>query len=116
MTKGGSAFLNTETMRLSQELRDRTKKFSSSIIRLFESLPIQRYTVQVLGKQLLRSGTSLAAHTRETSRARSDAEFCSKLDVLLQEADESMLWLEHLEEDCGIPLITYSKLTKSVMS
>ncbi len=61
-------------MRLSQELRDRTKKFSSSIIRLFESLPIQRYAVQVLGKQLLRSGTSLAAHTREASRARSDAE------------------------------------------
>lgn len=90
-------------MRLSQELRDRTKKFSSSIIRLFESLPVQPYTVQVLGKQLLRSGTSLAAHTREASRARSDAEFCSKLDVLLQEADESMLWLEHLEEDCGIP-------------
>ena len=44
----------------------------------------------------------MAAHAREASRARSDAEFCSKLDGLLQEADESQLWLELLHEDCGI--------------
>jgi four helix bundle protein len=56
----------------------------------------------VLGRQLLRSGTSVAAHAREASRARSDAEFCSKLGGLLQEADESSLWLELLHEDCGI--------------
>ncbi len=54
-----------------------------------------------LSKQLLRSGTSVAAHAREASRARSDAEFCSKLDGLLQEADESQLWLELLRDDCG---------------
>ncbi len=90
-------------MRLSKELRERTKQFSSRTIRLYTALPRERYEIQVLGKQLLRSGTSVAAHTREASRARSDAEFCSKLDVLLQEADESMLWLEHLNEDCGIP-------------
>ncbi len=56
----------------------------------------------MLGHQLLRSGTSVAAHAREASRARSDGEFCSKLDVLLQEADESQLWIELLQEDCGI--------------
>lgn len=89
-------------MRVSKELRDRTKRFSSSVIRLYITLPRERYEVQVLGKQLIRSGTSVAAHTREASRARSDAEFCSKLDVLLQEADESLLWLEHLKEDCQI--------------
>lgn len=55
-----------------------------------------------MGKQLLRSGTSVAAHAREASRARSDSEFCSKLDGLLQECDESQLWLELLHEDCGI--------------
>ena len=55
-----------------------------------------------MGHQLLRSGTSVAAHTREASRARSDNEFCSKLDGLLQEADESALWLELLNDDCGI--------------
>jgi four helix bundle protein len=55
-----------------------------------------------LGKQLLRSGTSVASHAREASRARSDAEFCSKLDGLLQEPDESSLWIELLRDDCGI--------------
>ena len=73
-------------MRLSKDLRKRTKALSSSIIRLFEELPVRRPAVEVLGRQLLRSGTSVAAHAREASRARSDAEFCSKLDVLLQEA------------------------------
>jgi four helix bundle protein len=65
-------------------------------------LPKQREEVRVLGKQLLRSGTSVAAHAREASRARSDSEFCSKLDGLLQESDESQLWLELLRGDCGI--------------
>lgn len=44
----------------------------------------------------------MAAHAREASRSRTDAEFCSKLNVLLQEADESQLWLEYLQEDCQI--------------
>jgi four helix bundle protein len=53
---------------------------------------------------VLRSGTSVAAHAREASRARSDDEFCSKLNVLLQEADVSQLWLELFQEDCGVTL------------
>ena len=88
--------------RLSEELRGRCKVFASRVIRLYIALPKQREEVRVLGKQLLRSGTSVAAHAREASRARSDAEFCSKLDGLLQETDESQLWLELLREDCGI--------------
>ena len=88
--------------RLSEELRVRTKVFGSRVIRLYIALPKQREEVRVLGKQVLRSGTSVAAHAREASRARSDAEFCSKLDGLLQEADESMLWFEYLADDCGI--------------
>lgn len=72
------------------------------MIRLYVSLPLQREEVRVLGKQLLRSGTSVPAHAREASRARSTAEFCSKLDGLLQEADESQLWLEYLRDDCGV--------------
>lgn len=89
-------------MRLTEELRNRTKQYASAIIQLYVELPKQRDEVKVLGKQLLRSGTSVAAHAREASRARSDGEFCSKLDGLLQEADESQLWLELLHEDCGI--------------
>lgn len=74
-------------MRLTEELRMRTKKYASAVIRFYAGLPHLRKEVEVVGHQLLRSGTSVAAHTREASRARSDAEFCSKLEVLLQEAD-----------------------------
>ena len=90
-------------MRLNNDLRDRTKRYASEIIRFYIKLPKSREEVKVLGHQLLRSGTSVAAHAREASRARSDAEFCSKLDGRLQEADEAQLWLELLRDDCGIP-------------
>jgi four helix bundle protein len=89
-------------MRLKEEFRARTKQYASRIIRLYVQLPKSREEVRVLGKQLLRSGTSVAAHVREASRARSDAEFCSKIDGALQEADESQLWIELLMEDYGI--------------
>ena len=99
-------------MRLSVELRERTKRYASQIVRFYVALPKHREEVHVLGKQLLRSGTSVASHTREASRARSDAEFCSKLDGLLQEADESQLWLELLRDDCGIQGESISHLLK----
>jgi four helix bundle protein len=89
-------------MRLPEEFRERTKKYASAIVRLYAQLPRSRKEVEVLGHQLLRSGTSVAAHIREASRARSDAEFCSKIDGALQEADESQLWIELLRDDCGI--------------
>ncbi len=89
-------------MRLSEELRQRTKAFASRNVRLFIRLPRDREEVAVLAKQRLRSGTSVAAHAREASRARSDAELCSKLDVLLQKADEVQLWIELLRDDCLI--------------
>ena len=88
--------------RLSIEFRDRTKKYASATIRLFVKLPKEREEVRVLGRQLLRSGTSVAAHIREASRARSDMEFVSKLGGAIQEADESLLWLELLREECAI--------------
>src|ERR1022692_3083145 len=88
--------------RLSEDLRQRTKRYASATIQLYVALPRRRPEVAVLGHQLLRSGTSVAAHAREASRARSDSEFCSRLDGLPQEADESQLWLELLREDCGI--------------
>ncbi len=88
--------------RLSEELRQRTRRYASAVVHLYAALPTRRKEVEVLGHQLLRSGTSLAAHAREASRARSDAEFCSKIEGALQEADESELWLQLLQEDCGI--------------
>lgn len=89
-------------MRLDESLRNRTKAFASAIVRAYIALPKRREEVAVLGKQMLRAGTSVASHAREASRARSDAEFCSKLDGLLQEADETQLWIELLVEDCKI--------------
>ena len=86
------------------EFRERTKRYAASTIRLFVKLPKGREEIRVLGKQLLRSGTSVAAHVREASRARSDDEFVSKLGGALQEADESALWLELLREECGLDL------------
>ena len=88
--------------RLPEEFRNRTKSFAARIIRLFVKLPKTREEVRVVGKQLLRSGTSVAAHVREASRARSEDEFVSKLGGALQEVDESSLWLELLREECGI--------------
>ena len=88
--------------RLPEEFRNRTKLYASAAIRLFVKLPKQREEVRILGKQLLRSGTSVAAHVREASRARSDAEFTSKLGGALQEADETALWLELLREECAV--------------
>ncbi len=100
--------------RLSGEFRDRTKAFAAGVIRSYVKLPRAREEVRVLGKQLLRSGTSVAAHVREASRARSDDEFISKLGGAIQEADESALWLELLHEECGVgPELTASLTAES---
>lgn len=85
--------------RLSTEFRQRAKRYASQIIHLYIILPKGREEVRVLGKQLLRSGTSVV---REASRARSPEEFVSKLSGAAQEADESSLWLELLREDCSV--------------
>ena len=88
--------------RLTEELRARTKQFAASAIRHFVALPKDREEARICGRQMLRSATSVAAHVREASRARSDAKFISKLGDALQEADESILWLELLREECGV--------------
>jgi four helix bundle protein len=80
-----------------EELRDRTKAFALRVIRLFRSLPYRTDT-QVLGKQLLRCGTSVAANYRAACRARSKAEFIARIAIVAEEADEAVLWLELLIE------------------
>ena len=94
--------------------RQRTKQFASRIIRLYCSLPKQRTECQVIGKQLLRSGTSVAANYREASRARSNAEFIAKIELCTQEADESTLWLELLRDDCHIQAEELNELLKEI--
>jgi four helix bundle protein len=79
------------------DLRVRTKQLALRIIRLYAALP-KTVDGQVVGKQLLRAGTSVGAHYREAARARSDAEFISKLEGGLQELDEAAYWMELLSE------------------
>jgi four helix bundle protein len=81
----------------SEELRDRIKAFAIRIVRLFRALP-KSVEAQVMGKQLLRCGTSVAANYRAVCRARSKAEFVARIGIVAEEADESVLWLELLEE------------------
>jgi four helix bundle protein len=80
-----------------EQLRDRTKAFALRIIRLYRSLPYRTDT-QVLGKQLLRCGTSVAANYRAVCRARSKAEFVARMGIVVEEADEAILWLELMTE------------------
>jgi four helix bundle protein len=82
------------------ELKKRTKSFAIRIVNLFRTLP-HSPDAQTLGKQPLRSGTSVAANYRAVCRARSQAEFVARMGVVLEEADESVFWLE-LFGDTGL--------------
>jgi len=83
-----------------QDIGIRTKAFALRIIRLYTALP-KSTEAQVIGKQVLRSGTSVGAHVREGKRSRSDAELVSKIEGGLQELEETVYWLELLV-DSGI--------------
>jgi four helix bundle protein len=80
-----------------QDLFARTKTFALRVIKLYVALP-KSTEPQVLGKQVLRSGTSIGAHYREANRAKSDADFISKIETALQELDETAYWLELIIE------------------
>jgi four helix bundle protein len=84
-------------MTATDDLRLRTKNFALRVIRLYQTLP-QNGAPQVIGKQLLRCGTAVGANYRAAGRARSRAEFAAKLGIVVEEADESMYWLELLSE------------------
>ncbi|MGA7394597.1 MAG: four helix bundle protein [Terrimicrobiaceae bacterium] len=87
---------------MKEDLKERTKKFALRVIRLFGSLPTSS-EAQVLGKQLLRSGTSVGANYREAYRARSKSEFIAKCGDSLRELEESAYWLELLVEGGIMP-------------
>jgi four helix bundle protein len=82
------------------DLRIRTRSFALRIVRLYTSLP-KTAEAQILGKQLLRSGTSVGAHYHEATRSRSNAEFISKIEAGMQELEETIYWL-NLLIDSGI--------------
>ncbi len=96
-----------------ENLKQRTKKFALDVIKLVETLPNDR-TSHVLGGQLLRAGTSVGANYRAACRARSAADFISKIGIVEEEADESSYWIEllvdagKLEADKSGPLLDES--------
>ena len=79
------------------DLKQRTKEFALRILKLVDTLP-NRISARVLANQIARSGTSVAANYRAACRGRSKAEFISKLGIAEEEADETELWLELIEE------------------
>ncbi len=82
---------------MENNLKDRTKKFALRIVTLVRTLP-KDIVGQTFARQLIRSGTSVAANYRATQRARSKAEFIAKMGIVLEEADETVFWLEMLIE------------------
>ena len=77
-----------------EQFKERTQSFALRVINLVEALPKDQTTSQVIGKQLLRSGTSVGANYRAACRAKSTAELITKLNITLEEADESLYWME----------------------
>lgn len=79
------------------DLRTRTKQFAIRVIKLVDTLPNTR-AADVIGRQVLRSATSVGANYRSAQRGRSRAEFCAKLGIVEEECDESSYWMELLTE------------------
>jgi four helix bundle protein len=93
------------------DLRVRTKQYAMQIIRLYQNLP-KNGEAQVIGKQVLRSGTSVGAQYREACRAKSPADFINKMEGSLQELDETIYWLELLAESKIYPAEKLASLQK----
>jgi len=81
-----------------EEMKQRTRCFALSVIQLVRSLPGRGQDVQVLGRQLLRAGTSVGVNCRAACRARSPADFIAKMGIVEEETDETMYWMELLVE------------------
>ena len=92
------------TLQHAKQLQDKTKKFAVRVVQAFARLPKDE-AMRIIGRQFLRSGTSLAANYRAACRARSSADFISKISIVTEEADETLFWFELLVE---------SELIKSV--
>ena len=91
------------------DLKERTKVFALWIIKLYCALP-KTTVAQVLGKQLLRSGTSVGAHYHEAQHAKSAADFVSKIEGATQECEETRYWLDLIQESGIIPVERLSAL------
>ena len=89
--------MEREEFQYRENLKQRTRLFALRVIKLYQSLS-KTAIDQIIGKQMLRSATSVAANYRAACRARSNADFYSKVCIVIEEADETMFWLELLWE------------------
>ncbi len=94
-----------------ENLKKRTEKFALDVIKFFEALP-KNEICRILGRQLLRSGTSVGANYRAACRAKSTADFISKMGTVEEEADESAYWIELLIEYGKVPEAKATPLLK----
>lgn len=94
-----------------EQMKVRTKQFGLQVLKLYAALP-KREEARVIGRQLLRSATSVGANYRAVCRARSDRDFLSKLGVVIEETDETLFWLELLAEGDIMPAAKLSALTQ----
>ena len=94
------------------EMLLRTKRFALRVIKAVQALPKRDDVAIVLGRQLLRSGTSVGANYRATCRAKSTADFINKLKIVEEECDESLYWMELLVESGSMPANRFEALIK----
>jgi four helix bundle protein len=99
------------TLNRAKQLQDRTKAFAVRTIKAFARLPKDE-AARIIGRQFLRSGTSLAANYRSACRARSAADFISKISVVAEEADETLFWFELLLEAELVKMNLFEPLMK----
>ena len=96
-----------------QEFKDRTQQVAIRVIRLIETLP-RKYGAQIIGKQLLRSATSVGANYRAACRGKSTADLINKLSIVEEEADETLYWIELLKASDFVPERMLSDLRSEV--
>jgi len=114
-------YTQQERIEFSESMKARTKKFALDVLKLYQSMP-KRGEYLIIGNQLLRAATSLASNYRAACRARSKAEFFSKMSIVVEEADESLFWLEVLyegnlmPEEKLLPLIKEATELTSIMA
>jgi four helix bundle protein len=85
------------------QLKERTKQFAVRVVRVVEALP-RKSSASVIGRQVLRSATSVAANYRAVCRSRSRDEFVAKLGIVIEEGDETIFWLEMLVDTGLVPI------------
>ena len=89
--------VNSTKVEFAESLRKRTKKFAIDVIKMYRKLPATE-DARIIGRQLIRAATSVASNYRAACRARSDKEFYAKLSIVVEEADETLFWMEILKE------------------